>query len=253
MQEYKHDLFNDLYFDTIIFNKKEHGYFIEIGACNGEMVSQSWFFEKHRKWNGIVVEPNPYWHEQLYKNRDCTIETFAISNESKDINFIKCEVPEFSYIEGKSDEFDAQGEREVISTKSITLVDLLNKHNSPTEIDFVSIDAEGSEFDILESYFGNNEKYKVNLFAIETDNKPSLDYFFRDKPYIQIKNPFLDFIKRHPTKFGIVRFGLDNKFINLDFSEYDGNVADLLDVDWERYYVHIDYLSKNLNLKKLLI
>lgn len=250
-KKYKHDLFNDLYFDSLIFKNKENGYFVEIGACNGKLVSQSWFFEKYRNWKGIVVEPNPYWHEELFDNRNCNIETFAISNESKDINFIKCEVPEFSYIDGKSLEHSAQGETEIIKTKSITLLDLFNKYNTPSEIDFVSIDAEGSEFDILESYFKNKSNYKVNVFAIETDNESDLTLLFKNNYYQKIRNPFLSFLRRHPTKFGIVRFSLDDEFINIDGTPYEENISDLLEVDWEHYYIHTDFLSDDL--KKLLL
>ena len=57
--QYFHDLSNDKFYDDIIFNKKENGYYVEIGVLDGWQHSQSIHFEYLKNWNGIVVEPTP--------------------------------------------------------------------------------------------------------------------------------------------------------------------------------------------------
>ena len=44
---------------------------------------------------------------------------------------------------------------------SISLEDLLEKYNAPYVIDFLSIDTEGSEFEILNGF--NFKKYKIKF------------------------------------------------------------------------------------------
>ncbi len=46
------------------------------------------------------------------------------------------------------------------------MYDLLEKYNAPNQIDYLSIDTEGSEFDILNS-FDFNWKYKILMITVE--------------------------------------------------------------------------------------
>src|SRR5262249_16004997 len=65
-------VFQDLWvlFET---NCKRNGYFIEFGAGDGRRMSNTFLLEKSFGWRGIVAEPNPYFHEELKKNRNCLI------------------------------------------------------------------------------------------------------------------------------------------------------------------------------------
>ncbi|MBT8545252.1 FkbM family methyltransferase [Polynucleobacter paneuropaeus] len=49
--------------------------------------------------------------------------------------------------------------------KTISLADLLIKHNAPKVIDYLSIDTEGSEYEIL-SHF-DFESHQINIITIE--------------------------------------------------------------------------------------
>ena len=46
-------------------------------------------------------------------------------------------------------------------TKTISLLDLLDKYNAPKTIDYLSIDTEGSEYDILSSFDFSKYKFKI--------------------------------------------------------------------------------------------
>jgi len=54
--------------------------------------------------------------------------------------------------------------------ETISLEDMLEKHNAPKEIDYLSIDTEGSEFEILNSF--NFDKYKIKVITCEHNFTP---------------------------------------------------------------------------------
>ena len=56
---YYHDLYNDKFFNEIIFKNKTNGYFVEIGAFDGLQGSNCYHFEKFMNWKGIAIEASP--------------------------------------------------------------------------------------------------------------------------------------------------------------------------------------------------
>ena len=64
----KSQIFQDLF--VIYFTGlKKNGFFLEIGACDGFLLSNTLFLERYG-WKGIISEPSPVWHDKL-KNRKC--------------------------------------------------------------------------------------------------------------------------------------------------------------------------------------
>ena len=61
--------FFSFFFLASIFFKiskfQENGYYVESGALDGEQLSNSLFFEKHRKWTGVLIEPHPHSYKIL--------------------------------------------------------------------------------------------------------------------------------------------------------------------------------------------
>jgi len=58
-----------------------------------------------------------------------------------------------------------RGSGQKYSVETISLYDLLNKYNAPKTIDYLSIDTEGSEFDILNSF--DFDKYEFRVITCE--------------------------------------------------------------------------------------
>ena len=53
-----------------IKKRKQQGFFIEAGACTGEHISNSLYFEVKHNWTGLLAEPSPDFLEELtHKNR----------------------------------------------------------------------------------------------------------------------------------------------------------------------------------------
>ena len=63
-----------------LLNGKEGGFFIEVGAYDGEIMSNTLFFEKTRKWTGLLIEANPRaYREILTKDRKAWVAGACIS------------------------------------------------------------------------------------------------------------------------------------------------------------------------------
>lgn len=150
----------------LVTDFKQGGFFVEFGACDGKFVSNSFLLETKFNWNGILSEPAQIWHEELFKNRSCTISKYAVGLQSKkQIQFIEYVAPGLSRIGN----LGSSGENARIKRKyfveSITLNDLLEKYNAPRQIDFISIDTEGGEYDILKDF--DFTQYEISLIAVE--------------------------------------------------------------------------------------
>jgi FkbM family methyltransferase len=155
----------------LVTNFKQGGFFVEFGACDGKFVSNSFLLETEFNWNGILSEPAQIWHEELFKNRSCTISKYAVGLESKkQIQFTEYVSPGLSRIGN----LGSTGENGRIKRKyfveSITLNDLLKKYNAPKQIDFISIDTEGGEYGILRNF--DFTKYEISLMAVEHNYGP---------------------------------------------------------------------------------
>ena len=157
----KAQLMQDLFVDYVL--NKENGFFVEVGACDGLVHSNSYYLEKNKKWNGILCEPSEFWHEKLIINRpNCFIEKKPIfSDLKKKVNF-SVKAGGRSHIDNN----DNDNDKNLID--SITLNQLFLKQGVDI-IDYLSIDTEGSEFDILSAL--NFNKYRPTIITVEHNYK----------------------------------------------------------------------------------
>jgi len=173
-------------------NFKKNGYFVEFGAVDGIRFSNSHILEKHFNWSGIVAEPNPEMWTALNKNRECYKSNSCVySNSHHNVRFSLTERPELSGVSSNAlTNKDPHQEKRIqslvreIEVETITLNDLLEEDKAPTDIDYISIDTEGSEYDILTNF--DFLKYNVKLFTIEhnrTENERLLDDLLLNKGY----------------------------------------------------------------------
>jgi FkbM family methyltransferase len=153
-------------------NYKRDGYFVEFGATDGISISNTLLLQEKYGWQGILAEPNPYWHEALEKNRSNRhiSKECVYSETGKEIEFIASNAPDLSSIKelaAKDEHEAARNEGQTILVKTISLVDLLDKYEAPEEIDYLSIDTEGSEYVILKAFFDNPKKYTIKTMTVE--------------------------------------------------------------------------------------
>jgi FkbM family methyltransferase len=169
-------------------NYKNNGFFVEFGAANGIYLSNTYLLEKKFKWNGILAEPAKIYHNALVKNRNCSIEKKLIWEKSGlKLMFNETLEPELSTIKEflKSDSH-MRVERKRYEIETISLNDLLKKFNSPKIIDYLSIDTEGSEYDILKNF--NFDNYKFRIITCEhnyTINRNRIYNLLLSKGYVR--------------------------------------------------------------------
>jgi FkbM family methyltransferase len=152
-------IFQDI-FVHFFSNFKRKGYFIEIGAADGINISNTYLLEKKFYWTGILSEPNPLHKFSNLTNRKAILDTNII--DYKDYN------NKYFYISDDSFNSSVKNNKKYkkkISLKAISLNSLLKKYKSPKNIDYISIDTEGNEYNILKNF--NFKKYNINIFTIE--------------------------------------------------------------------------------------
>lgn len=150
---------------------KSGGYFVEFGATDGVLLSNTYILETEFGWSGICAEPNPLFFEELKKNRNCKVVDACIAGKSGEtVEFILADV--FGGMEkyANADMHAAvraayKEERNTITLDTISLHDLLISLDAPKEIDYISIDTEGSELEIIESF--PFDRWDVKMLTIE--------------------------------------------------------------------------------------
>ncbi|SFI88951.1 methyltransferase, FkbM family [Bacillus sp. 71mf] len=178
--QYYSQIGQDKYVNERIFRGMENGFFVDIGAHDGISYSNSYFFEKHKNWKGICVEPLPEVYQLLRKNRECICIEGAIFFEDGYQDFLRVQGPtNTEMLSGLVNEYDSRhknridieiqgsnGSSEVIKVKTFPLQSILDTHNV-THIDFCSIDTEGSELGVLQSI--DFKKVKIECITVENN------------------------------------------------------------------------------------
>jgi len=135
---------------------KRDGYFVEFGATNGIDLSNTYLLEKTFGWTGILAEPATVWHSDLNANRTASIEFDCVwksSGESLEFNMVdEAELSTLATFNNADGRSRKRRQGATFTVKTVSLNDLLKRHSAPKHIDYLSIDTEGSELDILQSF-----------------------------------------------------------------------------------------------------
>ena len=185
--------------------------FIEFGACDGEKFSNSLLLEKNG-WIGIIAEPSRKWHKDLFLKRNCFISKKCVASSSGELmSFMETKEPEFSSLEIYSNLDDLASYRvaNIINTdkvETITLNDLIKESGIKDTITYLSVDTEGGELEILQSFDFN--AYLPAIITVEHNYsvaRPNLNNFLSEKGYILILEGISHFESWfvHPSKIRI--------------------------------------------------
>ena len=168
-------LYQDMFAEFIVGNSFEKT-FLEFGATDGLNLSNTYSLEKFSNWSGVLAEPDTQWHNNLKLNRPNTkiIHDCVWIKSNETLDFISSGQGELSTIESfkysDQDSMPANSKNrnqitKKIQVKTISLNDLINIEFNSTSPSYISIDTEGSEYEILKSFDFDNFKPKV--FTIE--------------------------------------------------------------------------------------
>jgi FkbM family methyltransferase len=190
--EYYSQLMQDKFVDEYL-NQKENGFFIEVGAHDGNSASNTLFFERHRNWKGICIEPGPEEFEKLNENRKSINVNACVSdyNGESEYTYIKGYSMMLSGLSENYNQSHQQrihsevnhygGEVNKITMPVKTLQSILDE-NGITDVDYCSIDTEGSELNIVKSI--DYEKTNIKIFSIENNyGDTTIKDFLESKGY----------------------------------------------------------------------
>ena len=150
---------------------KTNGFFVDIGAADGIAISNTYLLEAYVNWKGICVEPNPINYNKLILNRPNSIccdkaiynktgliLDFDISHTDQLLSGISSDISSrFKPI--------VDDKKSTIQVQTLSLTDLLDQNNAPNFIEYLSLDTEGSEYEILKNF--NFNKYIFGLIDVE--------------------------------------------------------------------------------------
>ena len=169
----KSQLRQDL-FVLCLENYKRNGFFVEFGATNGIDLSNTYLLETEFGWDGILAEPAVCWQHDLKLNRRAVIEERCVwSSSGGQIEFNETAIPELSTMDTYSYSDLHRGDRKKgkrYMVETISINDLLKEYKAPRHIDYLSIDTEGSEFEILSSL--DFERYSFGVITCEHNFTP---------------------------------------------------------------------------------
>ena len=193
----KSQLYQDIFAVLMVGNNYDKT-FLEFGATDGLELSNTYLLENNCGWTGVLCEPSPQWHDILKKNRPNTrIVTECIWNKSNQkLRFFVSDVGVLSTLEEfkESDKLSIPGNTKLriekgnlVTVNTISLNELIEKEFNGKSPSYISIDTEGSEYEILKAF--DFKKYDPVCFTIEhnfTNLQKDIDEIMKNHNYIRI-------------------------------------------------------------------
>lgn len=161
-----------------IFNGQLSGFYVDVGAHHPMRFSNTYKFYK-LGWQGINIEPNPDSFNlfRKYRPKDINLNC-GIANKNDSLEYYMFDEPALNT-------FDHEVLRSYISNTSykqikkmhidvLSLADVLNNY-IPTDrrIDFLTVDAEGMDLDVLKS--NDWKKYRPSWVLVEQLNLEDIE------------------------------------------------------------------------------
>lgn len=156
---------------------KRDGVFVDVGGYDGLTGSNSLFFEHHRGWSGVLVEPVAAQCDLAKQRRKCTCLPYAVADSDGTADFIVVSQG-YTQMSGLADQYDERllkkvrsnptHKEQTVSVETKTLAGILNEAGL-TEIDFLSLDIEGGEVSVLKSF--PFKDFNIRVWAIENNSR----------------------------------------------------------------------------------
>jgi len=160
------------------FRGKRGGVFVDIGAYDGETLSNTLFFERSMGWTGLCVEPLPAAFAKLKATRMAICENVSVANFEGEAEFVETDDrtgPNEKMFSGLAANFDprqsqriaAMGQSRTTRIVPVTKFSTLLAKHSLFDIDYCSIDTEGSELAILSDF--DPKRFRIKVLTIENN------------------------------------------------------------------------------------
>jgi FkbM family methyltransferase len=146
-----------------LFGGRRGGVFVDIGAHDGVSFNNTVYFERALGWRGLCVEPIPDVFAELQKNRSAVCVRACIARGKGTREFLRA-TGYAEMLSGIADTYDPRhlerirkevsesgGTMTTIEVACERLDALLGEHGF-TSVDLLSVDVEGAELEVLDSF-----------------------------------------------------------------------------------------------------
>lgn len=202
-ETYYSQIEQDKYLNETVFKNYKNGTFVDVGAHDGISLSNSYYLEKYRHWNGICIEPMPDTFNKLRVNRPSILSlNIAIDETEGEADFIlnsgytemlsglanKIDNSHLERINSENNKFG--GQSQTIRVKTSPLQNILDKYQL-RHINYLSIDVEGAEFSVLKSI--NYNSTFIDVIDFEHNYSPikaEIISFLENKGFVVVPKDF---------------------------------------------------------------
>tara|TARA_B100000925_G_C21904877_1_gene428796 strand:+ start:78 stop:857 length:780 start_codon:yes stop_codon:yes gene_type:complete len=176
-----------------------NGFYVELGANDGALASNSYYFELKKGWTGVLIEPAPNLYMSCIKRRGKKNSVFCNACVPFDYNdqYVNMIYSDSMTISDNLN-LDIKDKQEFIESgnfhllpgektfqfgaKAATLNSILIESNAPRNIDFLALDVEGAELPVLQGLDFNQFRFKYML--IECRDIDNLSNFLLPFGYV---------------------------------------------------------------------
>jgi len=181
----------DIYISSL-FQNLNNGICIEVGAYDGISLSNTFHFEQ-KGWRSLCIEPIPLSFEKCKQIRkecyqgcigekDTDDKEFTIFHLNDNLCAISSLEPDERLIESHK-HLITEVSKCMVKVRSLN--SLLEEFNFPKKIDFISIDTENTELDVLKGI--DFSVYDITLFVIENNyDEPFCENYLKPLGYKKI-------------------------------------------------------------------
>lgn len=166
---------------TKIFQNKKGGFFIDLAANDAVEFSNTLTLEQEFNWDGLCIEANPKYYYMLYQRKCMVIQAAVGKRDDDKIAFAMRDG--FGGLVGTR--FDNIWASEIENVTTVSLQRLLHDMNAPRVIDYLSLDIEGAEEFVFETFPW--DRYQILLMTVERP-KNNLKAMLLEHRYIHLRD-----------------------------------------------------------------
>ena len=179
----------DLWIVHGVFPGKRNGFYVDVGSGDGEYESNTKLLDD-LGWKGVCIDPFP----QNMSRRTCQMFTQPVLDESgKHVQFRSAGL--YGGIETNLNRHKTTASQApLVDLVTATLDEILAKAHAPRDIDFMSIDVEGAEYDVLRGL--SFDRFSVGSFTIEHNyeagKRDAIHKLLAAKGYVLVRSWWVD-------------------------------------------------------------
>jgi len=178
----------DLWIALVVHPGRRGGFFVDVGAGDGVFGNNTFLLEQRLDWSGLCIEPQPSYHGDLRRWRRAQLVTTAVSDRQEVVQ-LACA----GFFGGivrwlREDQADNWREAPRLMAPAAPLAHILDVHDAPPQIDYLSLDIEGGEVEVLRAF--PFERYAIAALSVESPERDEVAAILAPHGYVEVSNPF---------------------------------------------------------------